>query len=216
MIFNQTSRDDMKKISSLLFIVLLTGSAAASAQMYKWVGPDGKVTYSDAPPPASAKSVEEKSVNAAGASTAGLPFELAEAAKNHPVTLYAGDKCAPCDAGRSLLKARGIPFSEKTVSSNADIERLRQAGSDTLPLLTVGRSKHKGFEQGAWGAALTAAGYPESNKLPKTYRYPQAESAAPSAKSAQAKHTGKDASSDEARADDLPPPVGNAPPGFRF
>lgn len=116
-----------------------------------------------------------------------------------------------------MLKTRGIPFSEKTVSSNADIERLRQAGSDTLPLLTVGRSKQKGFEQGAWNAALTAAGYPESNKLPKTYRYPQADSAAPSAKSAQAKHTGKDASSsEEARADDLPPPVGNAPPGFRF
>lgn len=207
----------MKKISSLLFIVLMTGSAAASAQMYKWVGPDGKVTYSDAPPPASAKGVEEKSLNATGASTAGLPFELAEAAKNHPVTLYTGDKCAPCDAGRSMLKTRGIPFSEKTVSSNADIERLRQAGSDTLPLLTVGRSKQKGFEQGAWNAALTAAGYPESNKLPKTYRYPQADSAAPSAKSAQAKHTGKDASSsEEARADDLPPPVGNAPPGFRF
>ncbi len=206
----------MKKITSLFFIILLTASAAASAQMYKWVAPDGKVTYSDVPPPASAKSVEEKSVSADSRSTAGLPFVLAEAVKNHPVTLYTGEKCPPCDAGRSLLKTRGIPFSEKTVSSNADIERLRQAGSDTLPFLTIGRSKQKGFEQDTWNAALTVAGYPESNKLPKTYRYAQAESAAPSAKPVQAKHTGTDKPVEEARADDLPPPVGNAPPGFRF
>lgn len=206
----------MKKIPSLLFIALLTGSAAASAQMYKWVGPDGKVTYSDAPPPASVKSVETKSGNAAGVNTANLPFELAEAVKNHPVTLYTGEKCTPCDAGRSLLKARGIPFAEKTVSSNADIERLHQAGSDTLPLLMIGRTKQNGFEQSAWNACLTAAGYPESNKLPKTYRYPQAESAAPPAKPIQAKHTGNGASSEETRAEDLPPPAGNAPPGFRF
>ncbi|MGV3741260.1 MAG: DUF4124 domain-containing protein, partial [Burkholderiaceae bacterium] len=93
--------------------------------MYKWIAPDGKVTYSDVPPPATAKSVEAKSVNSSGVNTANLPFELAEAVKKHPVTLYTSEKCAPCDTGRSLLKSRGIPFSEKTVSSNADIERLR-------------------------------------------------------------------------------------------
>jgi glutaredoxin len=174
------------------------------------------VNYSDAPPPASAKTVETKTVDGNAASNAGLPFELAEAARNHPVTLYTGEKCAPCDAGRSLLKMRGIPFSEKTVSSNADIERLRQAGSDTLPLLIVGRSKQKGFADDAWSAALTAAGYPESSKLPKTYRYSQAESAAPAATPAQAKRANQGSSVAETRPDDLPPPVGNAPPGFRF
>lgn len=199
-----------------MFIALFAASAAASAQMYKWVGPDGKVTYSDAPPPASAKTVETKPVNGAGSGHANFPFELAEAAKNHPVTLYTGEKCAPCDTGRSLLKARGIPFAEKTVSSNADIERLRQAGGDALPLLVIGRTTQKGFEQSAWNAALTAAGYPASSKLPKTYRYPQAEAAAPAVKPMQAKHANKEAPVEEARADDLPPAIGNAPPGFRF
>lgn len=206
----------MKTIHSFLFFALCTASAASYAQLYKWVGPDGKITYSDVPPPASAKTVETKSVAGSGSGSANLPFELAQAAKNHPVTLYTGEKCSPCDAGRSLLKARGIPFSEKTVSSNADIERLRQAGSDTLPLLTVGRTKQNGFEQAAWEAALTAAGYPASNKLPKSYRYPQAEAAAPVAKPMQASHPSKDLPAEDARAEDLPPPTGNAPPGFRF
>ncbi|MGV3740982.1 MAG: glutaredoxin family protein, partial [Burkholderiaceae bacterium] len=87
---------------------------------------------------------------------------------------------------------------------------------DTLPLLTIGRTKQEGFEHGAWNTALSAAGYPESNQLPKSYRYAKTESAAPSAKPVQAKHTGKDQPAEEARPDDLPPPVGNAPPGFRF
>lgn len=205
----------MKRVNSLLFIALLAGSAAAQAQLYKWVGPNGKVTYSDAPPPAGAKTVENKTVSSGG-NGADLPFELAEAVRNHPVTLYTGEKCAPCDQGRSLLKARGIPFSEKTVSSNADIERLRQIGGESLPLLIIGRNKQKGFEQGTWNVALTAVGYPESNKLPKTYRYPQAESAAPSARPMQAKHSDMAKPAEETRADDLPPPTGNAPPGFRF
>jgi glutaredoxin len=206
----------MKTGHSFLFIALFAASAATYAQLYKWVGPDGKVTYSDAPPPASAKTVETKPVNGAGSGNASFPFELAEAVKNHPVTLYTGEKCAPCDEGRALLNARGIPFSEKTVSTNADLDRLRQAGGDALPLLIIGRTRQKGFEQGAWNSALTAAGYPDSNKLPKSYRYPQAEAAAPAAKSAQAKHSGKEAPVEDSRAEDLPPAAGNAPPGFRF
>lgn len=206
----------MKKRHSFLFIALFAASAATYAQMYKWVGPDGKVTYSDAPPPTSAKTVETKSVNGTGSSNANLPFELSEAVKNHPVTLYTGEKCTPCDDGRSLLKARGIPFSEKTVSTNADLDRLRQAGGEALPLLVIGRTKQKGFEQGAWNAALTAAGYPVSSKLPTTYRYPQAEAAAPAVKPMHAQHSAKETPVENTREEDLPPAAGNAPPGFRF
>src|SRR5690606_16244025 len=96
-----------------------------------------------------------------------------QAAKNHPVTLYSGEKCDPCDDGRNFLKNRGIPFSEKTVTTNEDLARMKQATNESrLPVLMVGRGKQSGFEAGAWGTALNAAGYPASNKLPKTYRHP--------------------------------------------
>ncbi len=196
---------------SLLITLLL--SANAHAQLYKWVAPDGKITYSDTPPPSSVKKMEEKAL-ATGPSTAGLPYELAQAVKSSPVTLYTTDKCEACTDARNLLNTRGVPFAEKTVNNNDEIARLKQVGGDKkLPFATIGSQKQTGFNSESWDAALTSAGYPVSSQLPKTYRNPAPESAAPKAKAAEAK-----------TADNIAPPpptdtlpaTGNAPPGFRF
>src|ERR1700738_4357520 len=123
---------------TLSLLVLLSCMTSAHAQLYKSVGPDGKVMYSDTPP-VEAKRVEAKSVASGASGSSGLPYELSEAVKKSPVTLYTGAKCIPCEDGRNLLNARGIPFTEKSVSSSEDVARLRQAGGDTqLPLLIVG------------------------------------------------------------------------------
>lgn len=212
----------MRLTASFSVLALLLAASAAHAQLYKWIGPDGKVTYSDVPPPKTASRVEQKDIagGAGGAAdTAGLPYELAQAARNHPVTLYAGDKCEPCDEGRSFLKQRGVPFAEKTVTNNEDIARLKQLTSETrLPVLTVGRNKQAGFDAGAWGPALSAAGYPETSMLPKTYRQPAAEAAAPKARVEQAAQRNQSAAAKAAAtsAQSAPPAAGNAPPGFRF
>jgi glutaredoxin len=200
---------------ALLFIV-----ASAHAQLYKWVSPDGTVSYSDTPPPASATKVEQKSYGG-GSAQADLPYELAEAAKGNPVALYAMPNCPACDAGRALLNGRGIPFSEKTVASNDDIERLRQlSGNTQLPVLVVGRNKQTGFEPGEWSNALTNAGYPTTNKLPKSYNNPAPEPAAPSAGAAAGQsNTGaakKPVDIEQQGVITPPPPLGNAPPGFQF
>jgi glutaredoxin len=182
--------------------------------LYKWVGPDGKVTYSDVPPPAAVKQVERKQLGTTESRAADLPYELAEVAKANPVTLYTAPKCVPCNQGRTLLVTRGIPFSEKTVSSNDDIERLRQAGGDTqLPLLLIGSSKQQGFTPDAWSAALSGAGYPETSKLPRTYRQPPATAAAPRPAAVAGPAAEQQSASSSG---DLPPASGNAPPGFRF
>lgn len=174
----------MTALRKFLLVVLLPGAlcaAPASAQLYKWVGPDGKVNYSDKPPPPSVKLLEKKSLSES-ADVANLPYELSLAVAQNPVTLYTASSCAPCNDGRNLLKNSGIPFSEKTVSSNEDIEKLRQTGGDSrLPLLLIGSSKYHGFESAEWKSALGSAGYPASNRLPKDYRYPAAEPAAPAA-----------------------------------
>jgi hypothetical protein len=65
-----------------------TATLDAHAELYKWVGDDGKVTYSDTPPPRSAKKVEVKEIEISTSGAADLPFELAEARKKNPVTLY--------------------------------------------------------------------------------------------------------------------------------
>ena len=201
--------------------ILLMSAASVQAQLYKSTGPDGKVTYSDTPP-AAGKVTQQKTVAGGGDSSNGgdgLPYELALAIKNHPVTLYSSEKCIPCDDGRKMLNERGIPFNEKTVKSNEDIAALRKiTKDDQLPVLTVGGNKESGFLAAAWGAALTAAGYPESNRLPKTYRNaaPVAAASTGSPNKTAAPGTGANGTNSTANNGDALPAAGNAPPGFRF
>ena len=163
----------------LLSLMFLLISVSAQAQLYKWVDADGKVTYSDMPPPKSAVKVETKSLSSSD-STVALPFELATAAKNSPVTIYSSTACTPCDDGRSFLKQNGIPFSEKTVATNADIEKFKKlSGGSNLPFLMIGKVKLLGFNSSEWRNSLSQAGYPESNMLPGEYQYPAPEPAAP-------------------------------------
>lgn len=210
----------MKKPLRLLPAALLCCAALAHAELYKSIAPDGQVTYSDTPP-AAAKRVETRPLPSGSAAAATLPYALAQVAKAQPVTLYTADRCVPCDAGRSLLSTRGVPYTEKTVSSGEDIAVLRAAGGDAqLPLLTIGRSKEKGFEEGAWNTALTAAGYPKTSQLPAIWRNPPPQSAAPrsAAKAGDAveKAPAASAPAASAAAAETPPAAGKAPPGFRF
>ena len=197
----------------LSLLITLLFSANAHAQLYKWVAPDGKITYSDTPPPSSIKKVEEKAL-ATGPSTAGFPFELAQAVKGSPVTLYTTAKCEACTDARNLLNTRGIPYTEKTVNSNDDIARLKQAGGDRqLPFATIGVQKQSGFNSELWDTALSSAGYPASSQLPKSYRNPAPEPAAPKPKAAEARAADNQPAATPA---DTLPATGNAPPGFRF
>ncbi len=190
--------------------LLMLSMAGASAQLYKWTDAQGKVHFTDKPPPPNAKQAAIKP-SAGGAASVPLPYALAQAAQNHPVVLYTGPGCQPCDLGRTFLKQRGIPFAEKTVDSNEDQARLKEAGNtNQLPLLVVGRNKNVAFEAGAWGALLSNASYPAENILPKNYQYPQAVPAAPVAPP-------KAAAARAQRGTPAPTqPANTAPPGFQF
>lgn len=142
-------------------------------QVYRIVGPDGKVTFSDKPPPDSTTArVATPSAGAAGgAAGAALPFELRTVAAKYPVTLYTGANCNPCTSARGYLSSRGIPFSERTITTNEDIEALQRiSGASNMPLLTIGGQQLKGFSEVEWAQFLDAAGYPKTSQLPAGYR----------------------------------------------
>ncbi|MDT8991483.1 glutaredoxin family protein [Curvibacter sp. APW13] len=167
----------MKPASHLLSALALTALASLGTQaqtVYRIVGPDGKVTFSDKPPVADQGKVTSTGTGArASAANANLPFELKQAVSKYPVSLYTSAKCAPCDAGRNLLNGRGIPFTERTISTAEDTEYLqRLAGEANLPLLTVGGQKVKGFSDAEWNRYLDAAGYPATSLLPSGYKNP--------------------------------------------
>lgn len=161
-------------LAGLTAAVLLAAPVQAQ-QVYRIVGPDGRVTFSDKPPQEPNARIKAEPLSAAGAAAANsgsaLPFELRQVASRYPVTLYTGNNCLPCGSGRSFLSARGIPFTEKTVTTNADIEALqRLSNSTSLPFLTIGGQQLKGFAEAEWTAFLDAAGYPKTSALPPNYR----------------------------------------------
>lgn len=166
-------------------------SATAQAQgVYRIVGPDGKVTFSDQPPAAAAKNNTPSPAttatggNSASASGGRLPIELRKASSQFPVVLYTGKDCSPCNSGRNMLINRGIPFAEKTVDNNESVAALKQlSGQNSIPLLTIGSQQLKGFSDTNWSQYLTAAGYPEKSVLPGNY---QQASAAPLAEASRA------------------------------
>ena len=148
----------------------VTGDANAQ-QIFRIVGPDGRVTFSDKPPLEPTARTANAPVIAMPSGgrgdTSNLPFELRQAASRYPVTLYTSPGCGPCGAGRAMLSSRGIPFAEKTITSNDDIEALKRlAGAASVPFLTIGGQQLKGFSEAEWGQFLDAAGYPKTSQLP--------------------------------------------------
>jgi glutaredoxin len=156
-------------------LLLLVMGAAQAQTVYRIVGPDGKVTFSDKPPSSSASV----SVTGPGGKPLAtrpddsvLPLELRQAMARYPVTLYTGAACVPCNAGKLMLQGRGIPYAEFSVTSNADIDALQRiSGETSLPFLTIGGQKIKGYSQAEWTQFLNAANYPASSRLPSGFTF---------------------------------------------
>ena len=158
-------------LGSLTLICAADGLQAQT--VYRIVGPDGKITFSDKPPASAEQGkVASTGVGASGATaSASLPFELRQVVSKYPVTLYTAPKCGPCDTGRSLLSSRGVPFTERTVSTPEDSDYFqRLTGENSMPFLTVGSQRIKGFSDVEWAQYLDAAGYPKTSQLPPTYK----------------------------------------------
>lgn len=164
-------------LTSGLAALLLAGTA--HAQLYRSVGPDGRVTYTDKPPasaPAPSAGAAASNERTQASANAGLPFQLRQTAQRYPVTLYTGSDCMPCNSGRNLLVNRGVPFTEKTISTNDDITALKRltGGESSVPVLTIGGQHLKGYSDADWSQYLDAAGYPTSSQLPTGYQRPAA------------------------------------------
>jgi glutaredoxin len=117
-------------------------------------------------------------VGSTGASSAPenatqLPFQLRQVVARYPVTFYTAKECAPCNSGRNLLNARGIPYTEKLINTPEDGDALKRlSGEASLPFLTIGGQQIKGYSDTEWTQFLDAAGYPKTSALPSTYRRP--------------------------------------------
>jgi len=153
--------------------VALSFALGAHAQVYRWLDEKGRLHAGDTPPP-SARDVEK--VRVAPTPTEPVePYALQVARKNNPVTLYSTRNCPLCDRARELLKARGVPFSEKSVVTDQQVEELeRVVGRNAVPSLVVGTKIQDGFADSLYEAMLDGAGYPKKGALPARKQEPAA------------------------------------------
>ena len=206
-------------LGPMLGLILYLCAGVAGAQVYRWKDGNGVTHFSDMPP--AAASVDKMNVRPAqdDEPLLKLPYEVALAARNHPVTLYTTSQCAACDQGRAMLQTRGIPYLEKTVTNASDQAALRETGGALLlPLLLIGNSKYAGFEQASWDSGLTAANYPGQNMLGPDYRPPKPVPAA-AARPVSAPLDGGAAPSQTTQAEEQRRPTLPAPkaaPSFQF
>lgn len=149
----------------LVAFVFLAFALAAQAQLYRWTDPSGKVHYTDTPPPAEAKDVEKKKRIRASGEPAQQSYALEQAQQKFPVTVYTSKSCGdPCKLGLDYLKKRGVPYAEKVVSTQKDIDQLTKlAGARKVPVLVVGIDVQAGYAEQGWSDALDSAGYPKSS-----------------------------------------------------
>lgn len=205
----------------------LLATATQAQQVHRIVGPDGKVTFSDrAPEDKKAQSTVLSTASGGAASNPALPSELRQIASRFPVTLYTGESCSPCQQARQLLVQRGVPFTERSVNTNDDLDALRRlSGESALPFGTIGRQQLKGFSDAEWTQYLDAAGYPAQSRLPRGYTQPAATPLAPAkAPAASAPDAPQEAASAPTgrlrrQAPPPPPPGGptpSNPAGIRF
>lgn len=220
--FGRRSRNTLLQMAVLAACL---GVSMGQAQgIYKSVGPDGRVTFSDRPVLQSGQRMESAPTAASAsppADNASLPYALRQAASRYPVALYSAKDCQPCDEARRFLQARGIPFAEWLVETSADQAALQKlSGQNSLPFATIGQQHLNGFAENIWGEYLSAAGYPAKSQLSTGYQPPPAAKLTkPLAEEQPLKQAATDTPAEATRPATTPPPGSTAadnPAGLRF
>ena len=157
----------------LAFPTLLMLLALPAQAQYRWTDEKGQTRVTDTPPPPGAKNVRKldgasSAATPAPGATPQVPYEVARLQKDFPVTLYTSPSCKEgCEAARTALNKRGVPFKEVQVWNQETNDQLKaDTGALEVPALMVGRSVHRGFEQGAFDSLLDSAGYPKTGTVP--------------------------------------------------
>lgn len=156
----------LSRFAPLLVLLLGVASGIAGAQMqqvYRYVDADGRIVYSDRPPPPTAKEAQAKRVGANSIETSELSFATQQAQERFPVTLYSFGCGLICDTAQAVLNKRGVPHTVIDVSQGDGADRLKRlTGGIDAPALQVGDQYAVGFNETKWQAMLSDAGYPKT------------------------------------------------------
>ena len=152
-----------RRLLAFVTLAALFASGAAAQSLYRYIDANGRVVYSDQPPPPSAKDVQARKLPENVIETDPTPLAARQAAERFPVTLYTFD-CDICREAQALLAKRGIPFETVVVTEEKGAARLKAlTGKQSAPVLQVGdKQVLQGYNEERWQAVLDDAGYPRT------------------------------------------------------
>ena len=130
-----------------LILLSLFLALPASAGVYKWTDAQGRMQYSDSPPPA-AKATQLKLQSFTG------PVQVSRAiGADSGVTIYTTEWCGVCKRAKAFFAQNGVPFREWDVEKTEfGVIKYKQLGGSGVPLITVGSEKMTGFDASAFMA----------------------------------------------------------------
>ena len=163
-----------------LLVAVLLGLALPAAALYKVVGPDGRVTYTDRPP--SRRRCARQHDGRATARSARPPHPQARCRPSCArwrrairSRCTAPRDCAPCDAGRAAAGAAWRALHRKARRQRRRRGRAgarhRRAHRAVADHRRAGAARPVAAE---WSAYLDAAGYPRESRLPRGWQQPEA------------------------------------------
>ena len=148
------------------FIILIAAATVHAEALYKVIGADGRVTYTDRPP-ADGKSTTV--LQFADAPTSKLPesvlkyqAELAKGMQNRlaqakkldtggPATLFSASWCGYCTQAKAYLRNKGIVFRELDIDTPDGGRAYFEAGGQRgVPLILADGKRLSGFSSGAY------------------------------------------------------------------
>jgi glutaredoxin len=144
---------------SIGLILGLTWGSASAERLYRSVGPDGRVMYSDQPPSDSREVRTLDITNLPSTPVPGLknsavrPPQTAASSGSDKVTLFAVNWCGYCKKAKAYLAEKRIPYREINTDTAEGKSAYRQAGGEGgVPLLLAGDKRLKGFSRTGYDA----------------------------------------------------------------
>lgn len=158
------------RLISTALVAALVMTVVSAQTVFRWVDANGRVQYSDQPPPPGAKDAQERNVQGSSIQNNEASLSTVEAQKKNPVTLYVSECGDSCSAAKDFLNKRGVPHTvvDPTRSEELNKKFKEDTGSNVLPVLKVGERKLTGWSEGNWMSALDSAGYPKTAAFGKT------------------------------------------------
>jgi glutaredoxin len=145
----------------LLLLALLALPLTAASEIYRWTDAQGKVHYSDNPPPeAQAKQIKVRINSIEGPAVVSTVRDAPAAKPKDRVRVFTAVWCGYCKKAKAYLAGRGVPFEEVDVEATDRGRReFEQIGGSGVPVILVGNQRMDGFEAQGLEAMLAGAGW---------------------------------------------------------